>query len=276
MAAEQPSGSGELLTMNIIVCIKQVLDPEAPASLFKVDSEAKRVLPPKGTPPVMNPFDENALEAALKIKDINKAQISVMSLGRTMARPILRKSLAAGADELILLEDEVFDNLDTVATANVLAAAIKKYGPFDIILCGREAADTDAGQVGSGIAEILGIPSVTLAAKVEVIDNKLRVNRVLPDGYETIEVPTPALVTASSEIGSLRTAAMAGILAAQKKPVKVWNAQELGVTPSQYKKSSMIGLVQPVRDSKCEMITAASPEDAGSLLAARLKDAKVL
>jgi electron transfer flavoprotein beta subunit len=205
--------------------MKIVLDPEAPASMFKVDVEAKRVLPLKGNPPVLNPFDENALEAALKIKDSHKdTSITVVSMGKSLPKPIVRKSLATGADDLVVLEDETFEDLDSYSSANILAAAIKKMGAFDLILCGREAADTDAGQVGSGIAELLGLPSITLAGKIELMDKKLKVQRVLTDGYELIEIPLPALVTVSSESGTLRTAALAGIMAAQKKPMKIWNA----------------------------------------------------
>ena len=141
--------------VRIIVCMKQVLDPEAPSSAFQIDPEAKRVIPPKGVPPVLNPFDENALEAALRIKDTQGAEITVISMGRNLAKPVVRKSLAVGVEQLILLEDDAFEELDSSSTAHVLALAIKKIGEYDLILCGREAADTDAGQVGSGIAEIL-------------------------------------------------------------------------------------------------------------------------
>ena len=217
---------------KVIVCMKQVLDPEAPSSSFQVDPEARRVIPPKGVPPVLNPFDENALEAALKIKDTQAVEITVISMGRNLAKPVVRKSLAAGADKLVLLEDEAFGDLDSYSAAHILALAIKKIGEYDIILCGREAADTDAGQVGSGIAEILGIPSITLARKVEVSDGKARVERALADGYEVIESPIPVLVTASSEVGELRSANLKAIMEAQKKPVTVWNARELGSRPA--------------------------------------------
>jgi electron transfer flavoprotein beta subunit len=263
--------------MKIIVCVKIVLDPEAPASMFKVDVEAKKVLPLKGNPPVLNPFDENALEAALKLKDANKGTtITVLTMGRALPRPIARKSLATGADDLVVLEDDTFEDLDSFSSATILAAAIKKLGPFDLILCGREAADSDAGQVGSGIAELLGIPSITLAGKIEALDNKLKVERVQPDGSETLEIPLPALVTASSEIGTLRTAALPGIMAAQKKPMKVWNAGELGVKASELKKTTLLKLFQPVRDNKCEIITGGTPEEAAANLATKLKEAKLI
>ena len=111
--------------MNIIVCIKQVPDPESPASAFEIDSEAKQVRL-KGVPPVLNPFDENALEAALRIKSVHPSKITVVSMGKTLAKPVLRKALAAGADEMFLLEDASFGDLDSYATASLLAAATKK------------------------------------------------------------------------------------------------------------------------------------------------------
>jgi electron transfer flavoprotein beta subunit len=263
--------------MKIIVCMKIVIDPEAPVSMFKVDADGKRIQPMKGVPPVLNPFDENALEAALKIKDShNNATITILSMGRSLPRPVVRKSLATGADDLVVLEDDSFEGLDSYSSANILALALKKMGNYDLILCGREAADTDSGQVGSGIAELLGIPSVTLASNIKALDDKLVVERVLSDGYETIEAPLPALVTVSSEMGTLRTAALAGIMAAQKKPMKAWNAKELNVAPSQYKKITLSRLFQPVRETKCELVQAAKPEEAGAKLATRLKEVKII
>ena len=262
--------------MKIIVCIKIVLDPEMPASSFKVDSDTNKVIPPKGTPPVLNPFDENALEAALKIKDNTGASITILSLGKSISKPVIRKSLAIGADSLILLEDDSFEELDSYSTANILANAIRKIGEYDLIICGREAADTSAGQVGLGIAEILGIPSVSLASKVEFVDNKLRVERVLAYGTETIGLSLPALVTVSGEIGALRTASVKAIMDAQKKPLMVWNATELGVNQPQTRKINLQKVFQPVHQTKCELVTADTPEEAATNLARRLREIKAL
>lgn len=256
--------------------MKQVLDPEAPTSGFKVDTEARRVIPPKGTPPVLNPYDENALEAALKIKDTQGAEITILSMGYNLARPIVKKSLAAGADKLILLEDIAFGDLDSYSTAYVLVSAIKKIGEYDIILCGRQAADTDAGQVGSVIAESLGIPGITVARKLEAGDGKVRVEQVVSDGYRVIEAAMPVLITASSEIGDLRTASLAAIMAARKKEPTVWNAQELGVDPSRMKRTNLFKLYQPVHESKCEVIKGNTPEEAAANLALVLREAKII
>lgn len=262
--------------MEVIVCMKQVIDPESPISTFKIDPVAKRAIPPPGTPPVLNPFDENALEAALRIKDDNKAKITVIAMGRNLSRPVLKKSMAVGADELILLEDDAFEDLDSHSTAYMLASAIKKVGNCDLILCGRQASDTDAGQVGSGIAEILGIPSITIAQKVEVIDKKLMVERLVSDGYEVVEAPLPALVTISNEIGELRSATIKAMIAAKEKTVTVWNAQDIGADPSRAKRISLLKLFTPVQEVKCQIVEGSTPEEAAENLVLKLRDAKII
>ena len=263
--------------MKIIVCIKVVSDPECPASLFNVDAITKKVIPPKGTPPVLNPYDESALEAALKIKDVHKtSSITVLSLGKNIPRPVIKKSLAPGADDLILLEDETFEDLDSFSTVNALAKAVRKIGEFDIILCGREAADTDAGQVGLGLAEVLGIHSVSLACNVEAEEKTLKVIRVMADGTQTVVIPLPAVLTVSNEMGNLRTASIQSIMAAQKKPVTVWTAKDLGINQPQKKKVNLHALFSPVRETKCEIVTANTQEEAAAKLAYKLREVKAI
>lgn len=261
--------------INIIVCVKQVSDPEAPVSTFKLDPEAKRALPAQGVPPVLNPFDENALEAALRIKDSQQAKVSVISMGRSLAKAVVRKSLAAGADELFLLEDDLFDTFDSYVTAYVLSAAIRKIGNYDLILTGRMANDTSAGQVGSGIAEILGIPSITLAQKIEAIDGKLKVERVVSDGIEVIETSTPALVTVSSELGEIRSVPVRELMAALKKPLTTWKAQDLEIDSSLLERTTIRQMFIPIKERKCEIIGGEEAE-AGVNLALRLRETKVI
>jgi electron transfer flavoprotein beta subunit len=236
--------------------MKQVIDPETPLSLFKIDAEAKKALPPRGTPPVLSPFDENALEAALKIKDMEEATITVVSMGKKLSKAVVRSSLAVGADQLVLLEDSAFEDLDSCQTAQVLASAIRKIGDFDMILCGIQAADTNAGQVGPGIARILGIPAVNIARHVTFIqgENRIEVERVQPDGYDIIAVDSPALVTVSYEVGNLREPGVEGFLAATTKPLTKWKAQDLGIDPVHYRKMETVKLCCPERDSQCEMV----------------------
>lgn len=261
--------------VNIIVCIKQVFDPEAPASAYKIDAEAKRVIL-KGIPPVLSPFDENALEAALRIKDAHDSKVTVLSVGRNLSKAVLMKSLAVGADELLLLEDSAFEEMDSYATAFTLASAIKKLGQYDLILTGREAADTNAGTVGSGIAEILGIPSITIVRKVELDDGKVIAERVVSDGYEVIEAPLPSLITVSNELGELRYATVKELVASRNKPIMTWNAQELGVTPSQMRQARLLSLFVPQKESRCEVVGGETAEEMGANLALKLRAAQIL
>jgi electron transfer flavoprotein beta subunit len=266
--------------MNIVVCVKQVSDPEAPPTSFKIDPSTNKVIPPAGIPPVISTFDEYAVEAALRIKEKVGGKITALSLGTNLARDVVKKPLSMGADELVLLEDPAFGDGDSWSTAYVLAMAIKKIGQVDLVLCGRQAADWDAGQVGSGIAEFLGLPAVTLARKVEIGDGKARVEKVIPDGFELIEVSLPALITLSNEHATPRYPNIKGIMAAKKKEPVIWKPADIGVDPAQIgakgRRAKILKLFQPVRDTKCEIIKGDTPEEAAGGLAAKLREAKVL
>ncbi len=258
--------------MNMIVCVKQVVDPETPAASFKIDPEAKRAVAAKDKGMVINPFDENAVEAALKVKDTHGGTVKILSMGGDSAKEVIKHSLAMGGDEGYKLTDPAFVDTDAYATAANIAEAIKKIGDYDIIFCGRQEADWDAGQVGSGIAEILGIPSVTAIKKIEIGDGKATVERVLADGYETIEVPLPALFTVSNEIGEPRYATLKGIMAAAKKQVTNWSSSD--VTPAEAR-SQMLKIFIPVHEGECEFIEGETPEEAGANLAAKLREVKL-
>jgi len=266
--------------MELIVCAKQVPDPEAPPASFKVDASTNKVVPPPGVPPVVSTFDEIAVEAALRVKDAQGGKITVVSLGNNLVRDVVKKPLAMGADELVLLEDESYEEGDSWSTAYALAMAIKKVGTYDIILCGRQAADWDAGQVGLGIAEILGIPSVTLVKKIDVTDGKVRVERMVADGFEVVDVPTPCLLTVTNELGEPRYAPLKGIMKAAKIQPIIWKPQDIGVEPSQIgaqgRRTKLAKLFQPVKEAKCEIIEGENVADAAVNLAIRLREVKVL
>lgn len=266
--------------MNMIVCIKQVIDPEAPPASFKIDAAGNKVVPPQGVAPVIDPYAEYGVEAALKIRDAQGGKVTALSMGSNQLRDIVKKPLAMGADELVLLEDEAFDDGDSWSIAYALAMAIKKLGEYDIIFCGREASDWNAGQVGSGIAEILGLPSVTLVKKVEPAGGKAKVERVTDEGYEVIEVSLPCVITVSNEIGEPRYPTIKGIMGAKKKEPVVWKPTDIGVEAAQIgnqgRHTKLVKLFQPVREGKCEMVEGESPEEAGAKLAAKLREVKVL
>ena len=269
--------------MNIIVCVKQIVDPEMPPVKFKVDEVNLRVVPPEGIPPVTSPFDEQAAEAALRIKDKEDTKITVISLGSGSAIDVVRHVLAMGADEGIVLNDAIFEGSDSLSTAYILTKAIEKVGetaPYDLILCGRQAADWDSGQVGSIIAENLGIPVVTLARNIEVVDGRLRVERVILDGYETFEMPLPSLITISNELGQPRLPAGMGIIKAARKSIPTWTAQDIGVDASQVgiqaARSKLRKLFIPVRERKCEIIKGGNEAEAAISLALRLRESRII
>lgn len=257
--------------LSIIVCIKVVTDPEAPASTFRIDPAGRRAITGQGVPPVLNPYDENSLEAALRIKEKQPCKITVISAGKSLPKAVVKKSLAVGADELVIIEDEIFEDIDAYTTANILAAAIRKVGAPDLILTGRMAADTNAGQVGPGIAELLGIPSITVARKIEVSDGRARVERARADGYETVESPLPCLITVSHELGELRQATVKGLMAAQKQPFTTWKINDLNIDMTVGRRSKALRLFIPERKVECEMIAGETPEETGANLALRLQ-----
>lgn len=266
--------------MNMIVCCKQVIDPEAPPASFKLDTSANKVIPPQGVPPVISPFDEQAVEAALRIKDAQGGKITVISLGTNLLRDVVKKPLSMGADELILLEDEAFTEGDSWSIAYALAKAIEKIGEYDIIFCGRQASDWDSGQVGTGIAEILGLPNVTVAKKIDVTDGKARVERVIADGYEVLETSLPAVITVSNELGEARYPTMKGIMTAKKKEPVVWKPADVGVDPSEIgaagRHTKLLKLFQPVREGECEIVEGENAEEAAANLAVKLRENKIL
>ncbi len=265
--------------MHIVVCIKYIPDPEAAFSMFRIDEQAKKVIPAPGLRHVVSPFDEQAVEAALRIREaLAGARITVVTLGTELSRNALKHGLAMGADDGVLLDDRALDDGDSFTTALTLTAALKKLGAVDLVLAGRQAADGDAGVVGAGIAELLGIPLLTFARAVTVNGDTVRVERVLDDGTETVEVTLPAAVTVSNELGAPRAPTLRETMRAARKPVVVWKAGDLGLDTGAVGAARAVRerLFAPVKDNRCEMIEAATPEAQGAKLAQRLREAKVL
>jgi electron transfer flavoprotein beta subunit len=251
--------------------VKQVPDPEIPPAKFKIDPEAKKVVPPAGVPPVISVYDERAVEAACRLKDKHGGKITVVSMGSEKAADVVKHAISMGADDGFVLQDPAFESLDSFGTAYVLGKAIQKIGGYDLVLCGRQAADWGAGQVGSILAEILGIPVVTLACDIQAADKMLKVKRIVSDGFEMLEAPMPSLVTVSSEIGLPRLPAGMRLMMVRKKQIPVWKAQDIGADPSQLDKAKahteVTGLSVPTRKTECEMVTGGTPAEAGANLA---------
>ena len=209
--------------MNIVVCLKQVPD----TTEVKIDPKTGTLIR-EGVPSIINPDDKNALEEAIVLKEQYGAHVTVISMGPPQAEKALRESLAMGADEAILITDRAFAGADTLATSNTIAGALKKLD-YDIVFAGRQAIDGDTAQVGPEIAEHLGLPQITYVEKVEVDGNELKVRRAWEDGYETIRVATPVLLTAIKELNTPRYMNVKNIFETFKKEVKIWNASDLDV-----------------------------------------------
>ena len=265
------------MSFEIIVCVKQVIDPEMPTSLFKIDSDTKKVVDSPGVAPIINGFDDNAVEAALQIKDQSGANVTILSLGSHFALDVMKKPLAMGSDQLILLQDDSFDNLDAYSTAFALSKGIQKIGSYDLILCGRQASDWDNAQVPQGIAEFLDISCVTTAQKIDISDNSLVVSRVLNDGIEIVQADLPALISVSNELGEPRYANLKGIIAAARKVPTVWTADDIGLEAGGLlPKVSVTDLSLPQKDEICEFIEGQDESEIGKELAIRLRQEKLI
>jgi electron transfer flavoprotein beta subunit len=267
--------------MNIVCCVKQVFDPETPARAFRVDEAAKQVVPAPGNPPVISQFDQIAVEAALRVKEgTGEGTITVLSLGPDSARDVIKTGLAMGADEGVHLNDPALFDGDGYSTAVALAAAVSKIGDVDLVLCGRQATDWDFGVTGLAIAELLGVPSVSITKAVAVVDGKVQAERVLGDAFETVEVPMPCVVTVSNELGEPRYPKLPQIMAAARKQVTVWTAADLGLSPEEVGQAGarleLEALYVPQVESKVEFIEGETPAEMAANLAQALREAKLI
>ncbi|MCK4308466.1 MAG: electron transfer flavoprotein subunit beta/FixA family protein, partial [Candidatus Atribacteria bacterium] len=209
--------------MKIVACIKQV--PEI--SEVMIDPKT-HTLKREGVPSIVNPFDENAVEEGLRIKEKYSGELIVITMGPPQAEEALRKCLAMGADEAILISDKDFAGSDTLATAYTLSLVIKQL-KADLIICGKQAIDGDTAQVGPELAEQLGIPQITYVKKAEIPEDKKRIilHKETDDGYEIIQCKLPVLITVLKILNEPRYPSIRGILTAKKKEVKIMKANDL-------------------------------------------------
>ena len=213
--------------MNIIVCIKQVPD----TAEVKIDPE-KGTLIREGVPSIVNPFDEFAVEEALCLRAKFGGEVTAITMGPPQAVSALRQAVAMGVDEAVLLSDRAFAGADTWATSYTLAAAVRKTGPVDIILCGKQATDGDTGQVGPGIAFQLGINTLTYVSRINRVEPEpapgvIEVERSLDEGRETAESRLPVLLTVVKDINVPRLAAIADVRRAARMAIPTWGAADL-------------------------------------------------
>src|SRR5271157_13168 len=210
-----------MVALNIIVLIKQVPDPNAFVGL-KEDGTLDR----EKAAAVINPYDKNALEAALLLKQQQDAWITVISMGPPNAENALRNALAMGADDAYLLSDRKLGGCDTLATAYALSCAVRKVGNYDLILCGMEATDGNTAQVGPEIAERLGISQLTWVDQFTLDGDYVNARRMLEGGHEQVRAKLPVLLTITNTANTPRYPTFGGILKAEKQTVTPWTADD--------------------------------------------------
>lgn len=209
--------------MNIIVCIKQVPD----TTNVRINPETNTLIR-EGVASIINPFDMYAIEEGVRLKERFGGKVTALTMGPPQAETALREAISLGVDEGILVSDRAFAGSDTWATSYTLAGAIRKLGPFDVILCGKQASDGDTAQVGPGISTHLDIPQVTYVKKIEECSaSSMRVERMMEEGYEIIETPLPVLLTVVKEINEPRIPSLKGMMRAKSAPITKWTQQDL-------------------------------------------------
>jgi electron transfer flavoprotein beta subunit len=252
--------------MNILVCLKQILDPEVPARDFRID-RSKREAECGSGKLVTNIFCENALETALQFRErAGNGKITALSYGPATAEETLRKALAMKADAAALVLNDGNSKPDPYTVAIVLAAAIKKLGGFDLILVGREAGDWGAGQTGGLLAEELKIPCISFAESVEAAGDKLRVRRQTDSGYEVFEAEPPLVITITNHEHNVpRLPKVRDVMMSGRQPLTKWTIDDLGIDAAAARAGNtyyeVVELEIPQNETHCEFISGDTPEE---------------
>ena len=260
--------------MNIVVCLKQVPG----TTEVRIDPETNTLIR-QGIKNVVNPFDTYALEEGVRLKERYGGKVTAISMGPPQAEEMLREAISCGADEASLLSDAAFAGADTLATSRTLAQAISKIDDYDLVICGRQTLDGDTGQVGPEIAEMLGIPFTAYVSKIDMIENQLmKVERMVEDGHEIIEIPLPTVITVVKEINVPRLPSLRGLARAKSAEIATWGAEELGIDKSLVglpgSATRVVKVFFPQRIHQGEMLEG-EPEEQVTNLIEKLRGAKI-
>jgi len=260
--------------LNIVVCIKQVPDTTAEK---KLDQELR--LDRTSVENILNPFDEYAVEEALRIKEAQGADVTVMAMGPESALDAIRKALAMGADKGVHVCDPALAGSDALATAFVLSQAIRRLSP-DLVLCGMEATDSRTGQVPSALAEYLGLPQLTWANRLDVATGKATIQRASDVGYDVVEAPLPAVVSVTKAINEPRYPSLKGIMMAKRKEVVTYSLTELGIDAARVGKNAarttVLSFIVPPARGKGQVTAPKTAAEAAVAIADYLEREKLL
>ena len=266
--------------MDIVICAKEVRDPDAVDNYvlhgtLEIGADG-RTLTQTSIPRLMNAYDEQAIEAALRLRDKGvPCTIHVVSIG-TDPSAILRHAAALGADDIVHIPVDA-ETIDGHAVAALLAAYIRSIGGADLVLCGRQASDDDQGIVPALLGEMLRLPIVTVAREVDLSGSTVRVTRVTPDGDEVVETQCPAVVTISNELGTPRYPTTARTMKARRMKPTVVSVEQLALGPDDIRpRVTLTRQFVPTVQGSCEFISGNSPVELAERLVGRLREARVL
>ena len=256
--------------MNIIVCLKQILDPDIPSRDFKVDAATKEAV--RGSANlVTNIFCENALETALQFKEkAGGGKITALCFAPDSGEDVLRKALAMKADEAVLVVNDGKSNPDPLAVASTLGAAIRKLGSFDVVMVGRESGDWGVGQTGGLLAEELSVPFVAFVDTIEADGSNLKLKRQTDSGFEIVAAQTPIVISITNDEHNVpRVPKTRDVMMSFRTPLTKWSLGDLGVASSEaYYEIAELGI--PVKESSCEFVTGDTLEERVNQLAQRV------
>jgi electron transfer flavoprotein beta subunit len=261
--------------MNILVCLKQILDPEIPPRDFQIDRQRLEAV--RGSANlVANIFCENALETALKLRERIGGQITALSFGPASAKDMLRKALALKVDNACLVLADELANFSPDLTARALATAVNKLGCFDVIMVGREAGDWGAGQTGGLLAEELQLPCVAFVDAIEPCERGVMLRRQTEIGWERVEAPTPLVITVTNHEDNVpRIPKIRDIMMAKRKPITEWPLADLGLAhlPGEEPATNVVDLSIPELRSECEFISGETVDERVSAFAGKIAKA---
>lgn len=261
--------------MNIIVCLKQVPG----TTQVKIDPQTNTLVR-QGVASILNPFDAYALEEGVRLKERYGGKVTVISMGPPQAVDMLREAISLGADSAVLLSDREFAGSDTLATSYTLSRAITVLKEYDLVICGRQTLDGDTGQVGPELAQMLGLPFTAYVSKIESVEaGVMRLQRMVDDGHETIELALPAVITVTKEINVPRLPSLRGMARSKSAQIPVWSAADIGADKCSIGRAGSATVVVrtfvPERVRKGQVLTGSIEEQVDALVS-KLRESKVI
>jgi len=254
--------------LNIVVCVKHIPDPNVPPEMD--GHRLKR----QGIQGVLDPGDEFGVEAGLQLKEGLGGEVTLVTMGPAAAAEAITRGLSMGADKGIQVTDDALEGADALVTAKVLAAAIRR-NPFDLVIAGVESTDGYTGTMASTLAELLGIPQVSFAKRLEASGDGFRVQRQTAEGYHVVECPTPLLITVTAGVNEPRYASFKGIMAAKKKPREQLSLADLGLGADEVRIDQTITDLVPAEERKAGEVIH-DDGTAAKRIADFLQEAKVI